>query len=316
MSIARYIKDIGRGAHGARALDASSAQVVMGAVLDGAAGPVETGAFLMAMRMKGETLDELSGFLAACHERSVSVPSDQPVVLIPSYNGSRKLPNLTPLLALWLAREGVRVLMHGPLNDAGRVTSAEILHDLGLPAAVHLQDVARAWARREPAFAPTRLLCPALQPVLDQRRVIGVRGPGHTVAKMLDPVTGAPTLRLVNHTHPEFGALMSAWAQRDGVDAQLLRGTEGEPVADPRRMPRLDTWLGGVLRPELSCAPQEGVLSELPLLPRANDAATTALYVQDVLSGARPVPAPLARQAATIVAAVAALRNRHASQAA
>ena len=312
MSIAVYLKDIGRGAAGARALSAMAAQEVMGTVLDGHASPAEAGAFVMAMRMKGESLDELTGFLQAVHERCIPVHSARPVVIIPSYNGSRKLPNLTPLLALWLAREGLHVLVHGPLTEPARVTSAAILHNLGLAPVLHTQDIARAWSRREPAFVPTHVLCPTLQTLLDLRRIIGLRGPGHTVAKMINPVFGAPALRLVNHTHPEFGALMSAWAQREGVDAMLLRGTEGEPVADPRRQPRIDTWLGGVLHPELGASAQEGVLSELPLLPRATDAASTAVYVQEVISGMRPAPAPLARQVALIVAAVAALQARHA----
>jgi anthranilate phosphoribosyltransferase len=239
------------------------------------------------------------------------VPSKLPVVLIPSYNGSRKLPNLTPLLALWLAREGLPVLVHGPVLEPGRVTTAAILHDLGMPPIVHVQDIELAWSRREPAFVPTEVLCPPLQGLLALRRAIGLRGPGHTVVKMINPVRGAPALRLVNHTHPEFGALMSGWAQREAVDAMLLRGTEGEPVADPRRQPRIDTWLGGTLRPELSMSAHDGVLTELPLLPRATDAASTAVYVQEVLSGMRPAPAPLARQAGLIIAAAAALQARH-----
>jgi anthranilate phosphoribosyltransferase len=287
----------------------------MGQVLDGQVSGAEAGAFVMAMRMKGETLDELVGFLQAVHERCIPVPSSRPVVLIPSYNGSRKLPNLTPLLALWLAREGLNVLVHGPLAEPSRVTSAAVLHDLGLAPVLHPQDIERAWSRREPAFVPTSVLCPSLQGLLDLRRLVGLRGPGHTVAKMLNPVHGAPALRLVNHTHPEFGALMAAWAQREAIDAVLLRGTEGEPVADPRRQPRIDTWLGGVLRPELSLAAQEGVLTELPLLPRATDAASTAVYVQEVLSGMCPAPAPLARQAAMVVAAAAALQDRSARMA-
>ncbi len=200
MKIATYLKDIGRGAAGARALSVGGAHHLMAAVLDGEAGAAETGAFVMAMRMKGETLDELVGFLQAVHERCIEVPSTRPVVLIPSYNGSRKLPNLTPLLAMSLAREGLNVLVHGPLHEPQRVCSAAILADLGLAAAQHPQDIAQAWARREPAFVPTELLCPALQRLLDLRTLIGLRGPGHTVAKMLNPVRGAPALRLVNHT--------------------------------------------------------------------------------------------------------------------
>ena len=310
MSIAAYLKDIGRGAEGARALSVAAAADAMGQVLDGVAGEAETGAFLMAMRMKGETLDELTGFLQAAHARCVPVQATRPVVLIPSYNGSRKLPNLTPLLAKWLAREGIAVLVHGPLADPTRVTSASILTDLGLLPITCPADIEHAWSRREPAFVPTAVLCPPLQRLLDFRQRLGVRGPGHTVAKMLNPVQGAPALRLVNHTHPEFGALMMAWAQGEAIDAMLLRGTEGEPVADPRRQPRFDTFLAGVLRADLSLPAQEGVLTELPLLPRATDAASTAVYLQEVLSGMRPVPPPLARQAALIVDAVAALQAR------
>jgi anthranilate phosphoribosyltransferase len=315
MSIASYIRDIGRGASGARALSSQAAAEVMAEVLDGRASAAECGAFVMAMRMKGETLDEVQGFLEAAQARCITVSSKQPVVVIPSYNGSRKLPNLTPLLALWLAREGLQVLVHGPLLDPTRVTTAAILHDLGLVPAGCAADIERAWSRREPAFLPTERLSPQLQGLLDLRRLIGVRGPGHTVAKMLNPVLGAPALRLVNHTHPEFGALMAQWAQLSGADAMLLRGTEGEPVADPRRQPRIDTWLGGVLRSELSLPAHEGVLTELPLLPRVTDAAHTAVYVQEVLSGMRPAPAPLSRQAGLISAAMTALQARMAAPA-
>ena len=310
MSIAVYLKDIGRGAAGARALSVQAAHELMAEVLAGRAAAPAVGAFVMAMRMKGETLDELVGFLSAVHEQCVPVPSKQPVVLIPSYNGSRRLPNLTPLLALWLAREGLPVLVHGPVVEPGRVTTAAILHDLGVAPILNVHDIERAWSRREPAFVPTEVLCPSLQALLELRRVVGLRGPGHTVAKMINPVQGAPALRLVNHTHPEFGALMSSWAQREAVDAMLLRGTEGEAVADPRRQPRIDTWMAGAQRPEFSLPAHEGVLTELPLLPRATDAASTAVYVQEVLSGMRPAPPPLARQAALIIAAMAALQAR------
>jgi anthranilate phosphoribosyltransferase len=307
MSISHYIKDIGRGAAGARALSQAAACDLMGQVLDGVASDLEVGAFVLAMRMKGETLAELLGFLEAVETRCLRIESDRPVVSIPSYNGARKLPNLTPLLAMSLAQQGARVLVHGPLHDGGRVTSAEIFHDLGLHAALTAADIARAWARREPAFVATGTLSPALQKLLSVRAVVGVRNSGHTVAKMLNPCRSARCLRLVNFTHPEFGALMTAWAREAKADAVVLRGTEGEPVADPRRQPRLDAWLGGELRADLSSPAQDGVLTELPLLPRSHDAATTALYIQDVLGGERPAPAPLARQVDLVLAAVAAI---------
>jgi anthranilate phosphoribosyltransferase len=86
-----------------------------------------------------------------------------------------------------------------------------------------------------------------------------------------------------------------------------MRGTEGEPVADPRRAPRLDVFVDGQLRNELCSAAQEGVLTELPVLPRSSDAATTALYIQSVVSGEKPAPVPLARQVACLVDALGAI---------
>jgi hypothetical protein len=79
-----------------------------------------------------------------------------------------------------------------------------------------------------------------------------------------------------------------------------MRGTEGEPVADPRRLPKLDVFVHGVQRADLSLSAQEGVLTELPVLPRTIDAATTAVYIQSVISGEKPAPAPLSQQAECI----------------
>ena len=86
-----------------------------------------------------------------------------------------------------------------------------------------------------------------------------------------------------------------------------MRGTEGEPVADPRRLPRLDVFVRGAARADLSLPAQEGALTSLPVLPRAIDAATTALYIQSVISGEKPAPAPLVQQARCLARALAAL---------
>jgi anthranilate phosphoribosyltransferase len=307
MGIAQYIKEIGRGHQGARPLGVDAAADLMGQVLDGKVTDLEVGAFALAMRIKGETVDELLGFAQATQARCMALPSDRPVIVIPSYNGARRLPNLTPLLALRLAQEGARVLVHGPRHDPTRVSSADIFQALALPPAEDAATVQERWQRREPAFIATDTLSPALQRLLDVRWVVGLRNSGHTVAKLLQPVVDAPALRLASHTHPEFGILMSDLAQRSAADLMLLRGTEGEPVADPRRCPKIDTWLGGQWQADLSCPAQEGVLAELPLLPRQIDAATVAVYIQGVLAGEKPGPAPLDRQVDLLLAGLARL---------
>ena len=127
MGIGKYIKAIGRGKDGARPLTREQAADLFGQVLDGAVTDLEIGGFCLAMRIKGETPQEMAGFLDATHARLNLVPAASsnacPVIVIPSYNGARKLPVLTPLLALLLAREGlpVRTGRHGPQRppDAG-----------------------------------------------------------------------------------------------------------------------------------------------------------------------------------------------------
>jgi anthranilate phosphoribosyltransferase len=307
MSIAPYIKEIGRGKDGARSLTQAQAHDLMSQVLDGRITDLEIGAFAIAMRIKGESTDELAGFLEAVHERCAPLRPTEPMVVLPSYNGARKLPNLTALLALLLAQDGVPVLVHGPLRDPGRVTTAEIFHDLGLPVAQDAGDITHAWSRREPVFVATEVLCPPLARLLDARWVIGLRNPGHTVAKLIDPTRGGASLRVCNHTHPEYGQALAAFLQHTHANAMLMRGTEGEPVADPRRLPKLELYLHGVHRPDLSLAARDGVLTELPVLPRAIDAATTAMYIQAVVSGEKPAPAPLAQQVECIRRALGAL---------
>lgn len=310
MKLAPYLKEIGRGKEGARSLDAEQAHAVMAAILDGEVGEVELGAFVMAMRIKGESQAELSGFLRAVRERCLHLSPTRGTVVLPSYNGSRKLPNLTTLLALLLAQHDIQVLVHGPLRDPGRVTSAEVFQTLGLPVARVPDDIDDAWRRHEPVFIATEDLCPALARLLEVRWTVGLRNSGHTVAKLLDPCRGGQSLRIVNYTHPEYGVSLKTFLQESAADAMLMRGTEGEPVADPRRMPRIDTFIGGVHRQELSIAPQEGVLSELPLLPRETDASTTALYIQSVVSGEKPAPLPLQQQVRCLKAALSVLRSK------
>lgn len=300
MSISAYIKVIGRGKDGARPLNAEQAHDLMTQVLARQVTDLEIGAFCLAMRIKGEEVNELDGFVRATLAHCLPIPSaPSGVVVLPSYNGARKLPNLTPLLALQLARQGVAVLVHGPRHDPTRVTTAQVFDALGLPTATNAQGVQDAWQAGRPAFMDIATLCPPLAGLLDVRWTIGLRNPGHTVAKLLDPVVpteGARTMRVVNHTHPEYAISLKAYLQHAQANALLMRGTEGEPVADPRRQPRFEVFLDGVRNEELSRAPVEGVLTELPELPQGFDAGTTARYIESIMSGNQPLPAAIAAQ--------------------
>jgi anthranilate phosphoribosyltransferase len=298
MSISQYIKDIGRGRDGARALDRAQATDLMGQILDGQVSDLELGAFCIAMRIKGETDQEMAGFLDATHARLQLISASSPVVVLPSYNGARKLPVLTPLLAHLIARKGLAVVMHGTATESTRITSQEVLSALGLQALTQ----ASAVQAGEVVFVPTEVLCPGLKRLLDVRRVVGLRNPAHSLVKLMNPTTAADALLVSSYTHPEYAVSMAATFELTGARALLLRGTEGEVVADARRTPQMDAFVRGIRTPLVDT--QAGSLVKLPELPTDIDAATTARYTQAVLSGELPVPAPLAAQVHAVLKAL------------
>ncbi|MFZ4552047.1 MAG: DNA-binding protein YbiB [Aquabacterium sp.] len=316
MSIAPYIKEIGRGKDGARPLTSDQAEDLMGQILDGKVTDLEIGAFCLAMRIKGETAEELKGFVKATIERCLTLTDCEQaakagIVVLPSYNGARKLPNLTALLAQTLARQGVGVLVHGPMQDPTRVTTAQVFQAADMPIATSSEEVQRAWERGQPAFMATEVLCPPLAKLLAVRWTIGLRNPGHTIAKLLDPFTlgHAPSMRVVNHTHPEYAHSLTDYLALTQANALLMRGTEGEPVADARRQPKFDVFIAGQRQAQLSRATQDGVLTSLPHLPETSSPDDTARYIAGIASGQTALPESIGAQASCLVAALQAISS-------
>lgn len=290
MAIAHYLREIGRGRDGARPLDRARATDLFGLILDGQASDLEVGAFCVAMRIKGETADEMAGFLDATEARLNRLPaSDRPVVVLPSYNGARRLPLLTPLLAMLLAREGLPVLIHGMATEERRLYTKELLEALDIPARRAIEPIAPG----EIAFVATQLLCAGLARLLEVRRTIGLRNPAHSLVKQMNPCEGRDLI-VASYTHPDYAKAMGAVFELTQADALLLRGTEGEPVADPRRLPQITAFRAG--RRVLLQEAQSGSSGAPPLLPAADDVAGTVAYTRAVLGGREPVPAPIARQ--------------------
>ncbi len=294
MGISHYIKEIGRGKDGARSLTREQATDLFGQVLDGSVTDLEVGAFCLAMRIKGETPDEMAGFLDAAHARLTQVPTQgRTAVVLPSYNGARKLPVLTPLLALLLAREGVPVVVHGMATEFTRISSQEVLLALAVPTQAAIETIAPGQVQ----YVPTGLLCPGLQRLLDVRRVVGLRNPAHSLVKLMNPCDG-PAVVVSSYTHPEYAASMTATFSLVQATALLLRGTEGEPVADARRTPAMDAFAHGQTTRVQEAQP--GSLTSVPGLP-APDAPSTARWIMAVLAGQEPVPTPIAQQVAHIL---------------
>lgn len=296
---ARFIKEIGRGRKGARSLTRQDARDLYAAMLEGRVSDLELGGILLAMRIKGESVEEIAGFLDAAEaafERLPDPPGEIAPIVIPSYNGSRQMPNLTPLLALLLARAGAPVLMHGVTTDPGRVTTAEVWQELGHEYATTPAQASAGFARGQPVFMPIAALAPRLARMLAIRRVLGLRNSTHTLVKIMQPFEG-PALRLTSYTHPDYLEMLSTYfstaAPPERGDAFLMRGTEGETVANAKRGQQIE-WFHGHQRTVLT--ERQAPVDDMPPLPAASDAATTARWIEEALAGKQPVPAPILEQ--------------------
>ena len=320
-----YLKRVGRGNVGARSLARAEMQLLFGAMLDGAVRDLELGGLLVAFRMKGESLDEVAGALAALQARLAPVPIDpaRPVVSIPSYNGARHSANLTPLLAGLLADAGVQVIIHGVRQDPKRTTTCEVIQAMGLSPAASAAEAGLSLERGNPAFLPIDVLSGPFARLLQLRERLGVRHLGHTLAKLIAPIDvarhgAAQCVRLMSFTHPEFNRLQHELMEDLGARAVVMRGSEGEAVAGLKRMVQVDwiengrtrTLAPGELRPlggtarSAKGAPMSLAPGRPVLLPPARDAVATAAWIQAALSGEQPVPDNVARQVALILAAI------------
>ena len=310
---ARFIKEIGRGKNGARSMTRDDARALYRAMLEGRVSDLELGGILLSMRIKGESVDEIAGFLDAAEVSFVplAAPAGEfAPIIIPRYNGARKMANLTALLALLLARAGAPVLVHGVTSDPGRITTAEVLAALGVPASPGHAQAEAAMARGEVAFLPIEVLAPRLAWMLSLRRVLGVRNSTHTLVKIMQPFAG-PALRLVSYTHPEYLEMLGEYfltASAPGRgDAFLMRGTEGETVANANKAQQID-WFHDAERTVL--VEKQLLVEELPHLPAERDAATTAAWIAAVLRDEVPVPPSIAEQVAQCLMASRQIASR------
>jgi anthranilate phosphoribosyltransferase len=283
-----YIKEIGRGARGARGLSYDDARASFSALLKGDVSDVQLGAWWLAQRIKGETSEELHAFVDAMHDAVAwqieATSEERPLVVLPCYNGARQLPNLTALLAHALIVRKFDVLMQGVIADPSRETTYSICHALGVPIAESKSTAQAALSEQHQTFVPIGAIHPKLATLLARRWQIGVRSVPHTVAKLLNPST-QPVFHIVALTHGDYIERMTAHLQTHRLSGAVFRGCEGEPVLHPKRKVEVRLFRKG-----------ESLIREWPGveshdLPDTCDAATTVAYIREVIGGARPMPA-------------------------
>lgn len=171
---------------GAR-LSAAEARSAFAAIMDGRVAPARLAAFLVALRMRGETVSEITEFARVMRERATRVRCDAPVILDTCGTGGDGAGtfNISTLAAFVVAASGVVVAKHGNRSVSSRCGSADLLQGLGIRVEVPVATVERCLKEVGLGFLFAPALHGAMRHAAPVRRDLGVR----TVFNLLGPLT-------------------------------------------------------------------------------------------------------------------------------
>ncbi len=231
---APIIRALGKGKQGSRNLSQDEARQAMSMILADEAHPMQVGAFLMLLRVKEETPEEIAGFVQAVRD-TWQLPADLPPVRLDwsSYAGKRRQLHWFLLAALLLAEAGIPSFMHGTTGyDPDRLFVPSVLHHLGLAPAQSMADAAQHIRERRFSFLTLEQLNPKLHEIMLYRPILGLRSPVHTVARMLNPFNAEAVMEGI--FHPGYRDIHQGAAALLGTQrAAVLKGEGGEPERNP-----------------------------------------------------------------------------------
>ncbi len=212
---ARFIAILGRGKNLTRPLTVEEAEDAMSLILADQVLPEQLGAFLMLLRVKEETGAEIAGFVKAVRKSLPAPPQDLVEVDWSSYAGKKRQLPWFLLAALCLAQNGHSVFMHGfDGHTAGRLYTGDVLRAMGLAPAENFDEAAAQLKARKFAYMDLGKISPPLARMMGFKKILGLRSPVHTLARMINPF-GAPSL-LQGIFHPNY--------MRTHRDAALILG--------------------------------------------------------------------------------------------
>ncbi|MDX8398250.1 MAG: anthranilate phosphoribosyltransferase [Mariprofundaceae bacterium] len=243
LSITSLIKRVARGKHGSEHLNQDEASKVFCELLKPSADLLQLGAFLIAQRMKGETADELAGFIQAsrmhtAHFNQVKAPFG--AVDLPCYAGKRRASHAYLAAALQARDEGVKIFIHGVENIEGRVSAWQILEKQGIQRATGLIEADNIMQSDDIVYMDLAEICPDLHRIYQLRSRLGVRSFANTVARLLNPMQCDGQLNGFFHT-PYADYMAAANVLLEQPRSLIFMGAEGEPelYADRQKQVRL-----------------------------------------------------------------------------
>ncbi len=263
-------------------------QIVTGAVTD-----VETAAFLMALRVKGETAEEIAGMLETMREAAVRVDAPHPESLIDLVGtGGDNLStfNISTTAAFVVAGAGVKVAKHGNRAASSRCGSADVLEALGVRIDLGPAEVRACLDEVGMGFMLASQYHPAMARVAETRRTLGIR----TVFNLLGPLTnpaGVQRLLLGVSEASYLDVLAGALAQVGCRHVLLVHGDEGMDEFSVCSATTVVEVEQGVVQPPYSLSPEECGVGRWTLAGlRGGEPADNAFITRGVLKGSKGAP--------------------------
>jgi len=228
---AQFVRILGKGKRGARGLTREEAREALGLILDDKVEEAQLGAFLMLLRHKEESAEELAGFTEAVRER-LQTPKIAVDLDWPSYAGKKRHLPWYLLAAKCLGGSGTRILLHGAgAHTAGRLYTEQLLEPLGLPLCRDWASVSQALDAQGVAFAPLVDWMPRLQRMIDLRNTLGLRSPIHSSVRLINPLGATCVLQSI--FHPGYQAVHREGSRLLGDYAIVIKGEGGEIEVNP-----------------------------------------------------------------------------------
>ena len=229
---AQFIRIIGKGKTGARSLTYDEAYQAFSMILRNEVLDVQLGAFLMLLRVKEESVEELAGFVQATRDQLQFKPL-QVDLDWSSYAGKRRHYPWFLLAALTLAKHGYKVVMHGASGHTiNRLYTEQALQYLDYPICQNELDVEQHLAQRNFAYLPLEVMSPILSELINLRNVMGLRSPIHTLARLINPFDAKATMQAI--FHPAYRSSHQQAAFQLGYqNSAVIKGEGGEFERNP-----------------------------------------------------------------------------------
>lgn len=270
-------------------LGAHQTRAAMAEILAGAATPAQLAGFVVALRMKGETIEELTGLLGAMMSAAELVPlddglRDRAVDLVGTGGDRSHSINVSTLASLVVAGAGVAVCKHGNRAASSSCGAADLLEALGVRLELTPAEVARCVSEAGLAFCFAPRFHPALRHAGPPRRELGVP----TAFNVLGPMANPARVRryVVGVADPAMAERMVGVLRAAGaLDALVVHGDDGLDELTTTTTSTMWRWDGASIRRSTVDPGALGLAPASPEALRGGDPSVNRRFAEAVLAG-------------------------------